>query len=52
MDLYWWELEENGIRNILQEDLMVYIKLEGWIEDRERMKREMEEQKIKSGRRL
>lgn len=47
-DLYWWEFEEDGKRNILQEDLAVYLKLEGWLEDKQRMVREMEEQKIKN----
>lgn len=44
-DLFWWEFEENGKSQILQEDLVVYSKLEGWIEDRERMHREMEQQR-------
>jgi hypothetical protein len=47
-DLFWWEFDEDGKKNIIQEDLAAYAKLEGWIEDRERMKRELEEQKIKS----
>ena len=49
-DLFWWEFDEDGKRNILQEDLTVYSKLEGWIDDRERMKRELEEQKAKNRR--
>jgi len=48
LDLYWWEFEENGKQNIIQEDLAVYLKLEEWIEDKQRMVREMEEQKAKN----
>lgn len=47
-DLYWWEFEENGKQHILQEDLIVYSKLEGWLSDRDRMERDMQEQKAKS----
>jgi hypothetical protein len=47
-DLYWWEFEENGKQNIIQEDLVVYSKLEGWLSDRDRMERDMEQQKMKS----
>jgi hypothetical protein len=47
-DLFWWEFDEDGKKNILQEDLMAYSKLEEWIADRDRMKRELEEQKIKN----
>ena len=47
-DLFWWEFTEDGKQHILQEDLTVYSKLEGWLIDRDRMKREMEEQKAKN----
>lgn len=46
-DLYWWELEENGKQNIIQEDLHYYEQFKHWIEDRARMEREIEEQKAK-----
>jgi len=47
-DLFWWEFEEDGKSKILQEDLVVYSKLEGWLADRERMERDIEQQKAKS----
>jgi hypothetical protein len=50
-DLFWWEFDEDGKKNILQEDLMAYSKLEEWIADRERMKAELERQKAENRRR-
>lgn len=47
-DLWWWEFEEDGKNHILQEDLMAYSKLEFYLEDAARMKRELEEGKAKS----
>ena len=53
VDLYWWDLEENGKQNILQEDLHYYERFKFWIEDKARMTREAEQTmaKQKAGRR-
>jgi hypothetical protein len=51
-NLWWWELDGSGIHGILQEDLVLYEKFDGWLKDRARMKRDMEEQtaRAKTGR--
>jgi len=48
-NIWWWELDEDGPKSIVQEDLVIYQQFENWIADRERMKQEIEQRKAKRG---